>query len=407
MSESCAADAADAAAPRYLLVAPCEPSECHIYYSQQRKSLPHALALAAHTGRTLVLPPFEHYRNQAQTLTNAFRATDDGRTPLFTRWSELFDFARLRQHADVIELHEMPRDEGGAWSFGRAILSKGLGAPSETVAKRGTTKGDLAGIFGEGACHSTGLFSNLSKFGGQHAYDGALYGGAVRLGELRCGGLAFSRPSTWTGRPIAPATAAAAVGAWLGDAPAGALFGVGHALHTHAAAAEHMQLAERAVRPHPRLLSEARRFVRAALDPSFAAADDAEGYGVRGRYVAIHWRHGDYVDYNLVATADRVVRAATGALDELGCAECAVFLMTNHPNATAVDELRARLPMLVRYGGGEEEAFEGEGERLVVESAIATHAEIFFGPGRSAVSQLIEAARRAARPGAPAAPRLL
>ena len=55
----------------------------------------------------------------------------------------------------------------------------------------------------------------------------------------------------------------------------------------------------------------------------------------------------------------------------------------------------------------EEEAFEGEGERLVVESAIATHAEIFFGPGRSAVSQLIEAARRAARPGAPAAPRLL
>ena len=307
----------------------------------------------------------------------------------------------------MIELHELPRDEGGAWSFGRAILSKGLGAPSETVAKRGTTKGDLAGIFGEGACHSTGLFSNLSKFGGQHAYDGALYGGAVRLGELRCGGLAFSRPSTWTGRPIAPATAAAAVGAWLGDAPAGALFGVGHALHTHAAAAEHMQLVDRAVRPHPRLLSEARRFVRAALDPSFAAADDDEGYGVRGRYVAIHWRHGDYVDYNLVATADRVVRAATGALDELGCAECAVFLMTNHPNATAVDELRERLPTLVRYGGGEEESFEGEGERLVVESAIATHAEIFFGPGRSAVSQLIAAARRAARPGAPAAPRLL
>ena len=103
---------------------------------------------------------------------------------------------------DVIELHEMPRDDGGAWSFGRAILSKGLGAPSETVAKRGTTKGDLAGIFGEGACHSTGLFSNLSRFGGERAYDGALYGGAVRLGELRCGGLAFSRPSTWTGRPL-------------------------------------------------------------------------------------------------------------------------------------------------------------------------------------------------------------
>ena len=54
MSESCAADAADAAAPRYLLVAPCEPGECHIYYSQQRKTLPHALALAAYTGRTLV-----------------------------------------------------------------------------------------------------------------------------------------------------------------------------------------------------------------------------------------------------------------------------------------------------------------------------------------------------------------
>ena len=93
MSESCAADAAS---PRYLLVAPCEPGECHIYYSQQRKTLPHALALAAYTGRTLVLPPFEHYRNQAQTLTNAFRATNDGRNPLFTRWSELFDFARLR-----------------------------------------------------------------------------------------------------------------------------------------------------------------------------------------------------------------------------------------------------------------------------------------------------------------------
>ena len=147
---------------------------------------------------------------------------------------------------------------------------------------------------------------------------------------------------------------AAATELWMLYVGFGVLVGVGHALHTHAAAAEHMQLVDRAVRPHPRLLSEARRFVRAALDQSFAAADGDEGYGVRGRYVALHWRHGDYVDYNLVATADRVVRAAAGALDELGCADCAVFLMTNHPNATAVDELRTRLPALVRYGSGDD-----------------------------------------------------
>ena len=51
---------------RYLLVTPCDPGNCHIYFGVQLRAFPTALALAKSLKRTLVLPPFEWYENQVR-----------------------------------------------------------------------------------------------------------------------------------------------------------------------------------------------------------------------------------------------------------------------------------------------------------------------------------------------------
>ena len=63
---------------KQLLVVPCDPGNCHIYFGVQRRALPTAVALARALSRTLVLPPLEWYDGQAQVFTNAFLATEAG-----------------------------------------------------------------------------------------------------------------------------------------------------------------------------------------------------------------------------------------------------------------------------------------------------------------------------------------
>ena len=73
---------------------------------------------------------------------------------------------------------------------------------------------------------------------------------------------------------------------------------------------------------------------------------------------------------------------------------CAIFLMTNCRNESALDELSRALPTPpVRYTPPEPR-FEHEGRRLVVEQAIARRAVAFVRSPRSAVSDLVEAMRR-------------
>ena len=61
-------------APR-LIVTPCDPGDCHIYFGVQRRALSTAVALAQSLNRTLVLPPIEWYEHQAQLMMNTFRAS--------------------------------------------------------------------------------------------------------------------------------------------------------------------------------------------------------------------------------------------------------------------------------------------------------------------------------------------
>ena len=86
-------------AKRYLLVTPCDPGNCHIYFGVQRRALATAVALAQITGRTLLIPPPEWYPDQAQQFANAFMNSPQGRVPQFVRWSELYDIDRLRHAA--------------------------------------------------------------------------------------------------------------------------------------------------------------------------------------------------------------------------------------------------------------------------------------------------------------------
>jgi hypothetical protein len=200
---------------RYLIASPCDPGNCHIYFSVQRKGLPAAIALARETGRVLVLPPLEWYVDQAQLMANAFlRQTP---VPRFTRWSDLFDLTHLRHHLPVIELQELrssssaPTAAAGTLIIDAAVLDTAA-APSASRAETG-----LNSAFAERACPlmaDHGLLANLSRASPSLHYRGQLWEAPAIIRELRCGTLSLRAGGT-------------AVGEWFDQARIVAAFGVG------------------------------------------------------------------------------------------------------------------------------------------------------------------------------------
>ena len=356
--------------------------QCHIYFSQQRKALGTAIALASELKRTLVLPPFEWYSGQAQLMANAFRATDDGRTPRFTPWSQLFDIEPLRRHVPVVELHELhtgpePLEiQSAIYATGTAV------SPNDRKMAAEGEDGALQGMLAEKACKdrsSQGLLKNLTRAGGAGPWDGRVLGGALRVAAMRCGMLMLDK-----------AGAAGSVGAWFGDAPMVAVFSVGHY--------EHAKLPSRPsvfTPPAAALQQEADRYVAELRRARGAGAGAGGGEAPERKFVALHWRHGDYVPYRTVSSAEAVAKDATRALEAIHCPACPLFLMTNCRDTAALEELGRLLPTLARYAPPEDRPeFSDEGPRLVIEQAIATHAERFVGTGRSAVTLFVEEARR-------------
>jgi len=379
---------------RLLLVSPCDPGNCHIYFGVQRRALSTAISLARATGRTLVLPPAEWYADQAQQYTNSFTQTKQGKLPLFTRWSDLYDIDRFRQGGvDVIEYHE-----AGIEVIDRAVLQTG------NAASRMPTKGQndddslLSGHLQDQACKRgrAGLqtnftFTRTSPPGLSYSTwsaIGELYGRQVQFGDLRCGVLALSRPETAT-----------AFASWLGDARVGAIFDVGHYTHTVLSSdlSASRGIIERSLRPNAALDAEASRFVQDVI---------LGRRGAHSRFLAAHWRHGDYVSYNLLTPLERLLQRVSTALEEqLQCPACPVFLMTNCRDASALAELRAALPTLITYtppsldvalgkGKAAGAPFSDEGSRLLIEQAIAIRADAFVANGRSAVSEFVDMVRR-------------
>ena len=180
---------------RHVLVTPCDPGTCHIYFGVQIRALPTALSLARTTGRTLVLPPFEWYRNQAQLLANAFMGSADGRRPLFIPWSELFDIARLREGGvHVVDYHEAALEH-----LDKAILQTGhagtitAGRVFKKAAdvEAATASGSLDGVFADKGCRAgpgrDGLRGNLTLAGDAGAEGGVmrLYGRDLGFASLR------------------------------------------------------------------------------------------------------------------------------------------------------------------------------------------------------------------------------
>ena len=388
------------ASPGLLIVSPCDPGSCGIYFGVQRRALSSAVALARATGRRLVLPPVEWYDGQAQEFANAFHATAQGRTPLYARWSDLYDIDALRQGGiDVIEYHEARIDH-----IDRAVLQTGNAAnarrgQSETEAK---DQDLLRGHLTERGCKQgrAGLQANFSfgtsDLGGMAvATDGGeLWGRHVSIGALRCGVLDLQHLD-----------AVKALGQWLGDAPVGALFDVGHHIHTVFRDGVSHGLLQHHLRPSAALEREALRFIEAELResrPTAAGAAAKVAGSLTSRYVAVHWRHGDYVAYRTLSPLESVVKRVRAALEEIGCASCPIFLMTNCRNVSALAEIRAALPTLVRYSppAGQPHLAE-EGPRLLVEQAIAMRATSFVSNPRSAVSQFVDMVRSSRRPTRP------
>ena len=382
---------------RFLLVTPCDPGNCHIYFGVQIRALPTALALASRLKRTLVLPPFEWYENQAQDFANAFRRTPSGRSPRFSAWSSLFDLDRLR--AAGVDGVDWTDAHAAMQKIDRLLLQTGHQAPmgkktvgrmaeqgqqqqeeeEERGAKEVAEVDPLATALTAVGCKAgrDGLQANLT-WDGQHRAVGAteLYGerGITFSAPMRCGSLQMND------RTIA------AIAEWIGEARTVAIFNIGHQTHTRVGVPEMRSTVADALRPNPALDAEAARFLRDAVDPH--------------RLLAVHWRHGDYVAYELLTPLHALVARVHTALAKLECGAlhaCRVFLMTNCRNESALAEFATEMPpaiSVLRYEPTRP-FFATEGGRLVIEQSIASRADAFVPSGRSAVSEYVEMLRRA------------
>lgn len=200
---------------RYLIASPCDPGNCHIYFSVQRKCLPAAIALARETGRVLVLPPLEWYVDQAQLMANAFlRQTP---VPRFTRWSDLFDLTYLQHHLPVIELQELRSSSSAPTAAAGALIIDAAVLDTASVASFSRAETDVGGAFEEQPCPLTaahGLLANLSRVSPSRQYRGQLWEAPTIIRQLRCGALS-------------PRPGGTVVGEWFDQARIVAAFGLG------------------------------------------------------------------------------------------------------------------------------------------------------------------------------------
>jgi hypothetical protein len=212
---------------------------------------------------------------------------------------------------------------------------------------------------------------------------GMLYDRELEIAELRCGGITLNSDNIKS------------VDDWFGDEQIVALFDVGHQPNTRVPDEQVANFLHGHLRPNAELEQEALRAINEDIRPS---PQHTAGWSVDGLdvpFVAVHWRHGDYVPYKLLLAAEKLAERVQKALDELGCTRkrpCPVFLMTNCQDTKALAMLKDDLPTLVRYVPSATR-FEEEGPKLLVEQAIATHANSFVGSPRSAVSEYIETVR--------------
>lgn len=402
-----------------LLVTPCDPGNCHIYFGVQLRALPTAIALSMALKRTLLLPPFEWYENQAQQFANAFRATPQGRTPNFMPWSELFDIERLREEGLAVHTFEEK------FRFREPFIDRGLLQTANAIGAQ------YRGMANREDCKrsSDGLRANVTwiEEGQTAVHAGArarahLYGfDSLHFGELKCAAFSLAPQHKDVTLP--------AMEEYFGDASVGAIFNVGH----HIASklddkALSVMLLERALRPNKELEAEAVRFMQQThgWEDRMHTLNAAEASGrpmvpAARRVVAVHWRHGDYVAYNLLIPLHSMVKRVTESLRHSGCANappedhpdeaggggahaaqaqaalhtCTIFLMTNCKNASALSEFTAALaPTPVVSYQPDDPRFAHEGRRLVIEQAIASRVHAFVNTPRSAVSELVETMRR-------------
>lgn len=361
----------DEFAERFLLVTPCDPGDCHIYFGVQRQAFTTAIALALATQRTLLLPPIEWYRGQAQTDTNSFKRSRHGRTPLFTRWSDLYDLDLLRAAGiRCLEYHN-----ANELQFDRALLQTGYRLGMRRARE---TQGALAGRLLNWRCvpgSQPGLLANLSRsswpFSRRNELTGQLYGRETNFASLQCGHLPLNADGT-----------GAALRAWLGDSRLAAIFNVGHLLSVRYEDSASRELVERgALQPSARLVREAERFIGKAL---------------RGRrFVAAHWRHGDFASYGTATSSTEMVRRIRHAMEEAACKGCLIFLMSNCKNESLLDELRDAAPSALKTYTPSTPQFSTEGTRLLIEQAIAARAMRFVASKRSSVSEYVKLLRRA------------
>lgn len=266
------------------------------------------------------------YDGQAQRFTNTFKMTPQGKIPRFKRWSDLFDIDRLRTAGvDVVEYHE-----AGFERIDRAILQTGIAggrAAGESTPDGRASADALSGTLVEKACKAgrDGLQANFTwsppteRAGGvavaatQNAM-GLLYERHLTIGTLRCGSMALRQ-----------ADVVQALNAWLGESRVAAVFDVGHHSHTLLSDTPTTLLLASHLRPNLELWHEAARAIEEDLLPragsSQAVEREAGGRDTSAneprRLVAIHWRHGDYVDYKLLSPMGGLVRRIHSVLEEL------------------------------------------------------------------------------------------
>ncbi|KAJ1627414.1 hypothetical protein T492DRAFT_1025470 [Pavlovales sp. CCMP2436] len=285
-----------------------------------------------------------------------------------------------------------------------AIVSKGIPGRA-TLDGRTDPETDASTVVVPYPCAEPleGIALNLSAHG-----SGELWGlprEQVEVREMRCGYAMLAR--AWKQAASRPAQFGEMLESpgLFGGKRLVALLGTGHQPHSHAHDAAMQQVSQQLAYAAP-LLREAERFIGERLAPLVHSAHEEGGHqspalpAAGGGYVAVHWRHGDYVPYGHATEVQVLAGKVAEALARLdGCQACPVFLATNCKEQQPLNELRELLypaPVLVYAppDGPAGEAFRSEGHRLMVDQAIAARGSVFVRSPRSAVSTFIDVERK-------------